>query len=58
MSSAARDIQITSVGLTPNPVNTEATSLVQIGVAEIIYTWGDWASNRWTELGAMMWGSP
>lgn len=56
MSSVAKEVQFSFIGITPNPVNASSTYLIQVGVSEVMHTWNDWASNTWQQLGAMMWG--
>lgn len=57
MSSLAHDLQITFVGLTPNPVNALGTILVSVGVAEIDHVWLDWASTIWANVASLQWGA-
>lgn len=57
MSSLAHDLQITFVGLTPNPVNALGTILVSVGVAEIDHVWLDWASTIWANVSSLQWGA-
>ena len=57
MSSLAKDLQITFVGLTPNPVNVMGAYLVSIGVAEIDRVWLDWASMIWANVAGLKWGA-
>lgn len=56
MSSAAKEMVFNFFGVTPNPVNTSGTFLIQVGVSEVAHVWNDWASTTWQQLGAMMWG--
>jgi hypothetical protein len=57
MSSLAKDLQITFVGLTPNPVNVMGAYLVSIGVAEVDRVWLDWASTIWANVASLKWGA-
>jgi len=57
MSSLAKDLQITFVGLTPNPVNVMGAYLVSIGVAEVDRVWLDWATTIWANVAGLKWGA-
>lgn len=57
MSSLAKDIQITFVGLTPNPVNVLSAYLVSVGVVEVDRVWMDWASTIWANVESLTWGA-
>jgi len=54
--SLASDVEITSVGLTPNPVNVSSTLLAQVGAQVTVHTWSDWASSTWGGVAALTWG--
>lgn len=54
--SLASDVVVTSIGLTPNPVNASSTYLAQVGAEVDVHTWDDWASATWESVAAMTWG--
>lgn len=56
MSTVAKETRISSVGMTPNPVNAASVYLIQIGASEVSHTWGDWASSTWSALASLKWG--
>lgn len=56
MSTVAKETRISSVGMTPNPVNAASVYLIQIGASEVAHTWGDWASSTWSALASLKWG--
>ena len=55
--SLAKEIQITFIGLTPNPVSTGNTYLIQIGITEIDRIWLDWAGTIWANVASLKWGA-
>ena len=53
--SVSKDVSITFIGITPNPVQTQGAYLVQVGATPIVHTWGDWSSSTWGSLASMKW---
>lgn len=57
MSSLAKDLMITHIGITPQTVEVGATVLVSIGVSEVNLEWLDWASTIWANVESLTWGA-
>lgn len=57
MTTLANDIEITSVGITPNPADVSGTVLIQIGVESVDKTWSDWSSFTWAYVSSLAWGA-
>lgn len=55
--SFAKDIQVSFIGLTPNPVKTGNTFLIQVGITEVDRIWLDWASTIWANVASLKWGA-
>lgn len=55
--SLAKDVEIMSAGMTPNPVTANGTYLVQIEAEEIPHIWNDWASSTWASVTGKQWGA-
>ena len=55
--SLAKDVEMTSAGITPNPVAINEAYLVQIGAVQIEHTWSDWGSTTWAEVSNLQWGA-
>lgn len=57
MSSLAKTLTITYIGITPNTVDVGDTVLVSVGVTEVDLAWLDWASTIWANVESLTWGA-
>ena len=57
MTSMAKDLMSTYIGLTPQTCDVSGTVLVSVTVAEIDLKWQDWATTIWQNVESLKWGA-